>query len=80
MTEFSDVVQNQIELLKAEEWCKQVKMIIGEGGYVVYHFNNGDKQIIESKTGKSTWEYASEEKKLSMLERFQRWRADNNDS
>ena len=55
-------------------------MIIGEGGYVVYHFNNGDKQIIESKTGKSTWEYASEEKKLSMLERFQRWRADNNDS
>ena len=80
MTEFSDVVQNQIELLKAEEWGKQVKMIIGEGGYVVYHFNNGDNQIIESKTGKSTWEYASEEKKLSMLERFQRWRADNNDS
>ena len=34
MTEFSEAVEKQIELLKAEEWGKQVKMVIGEGGYV----------------------------------------------
>ena len=72
MTEFSEAVEKQIELLKAEEWGKQVKMVIGEGGYVTYYFNNGDKQIINS----TTWEYADEKKKSSLVEKFNRWLAD----
>ena len=70
MTEFSEAVEKQIELLKAEEWGKQVKMVIGEGGYVTYYFNNGDKQIINSTTHETTWEYADEKKKSSLVERF----------
>tara|TARA_B100000073_G_scaffold329182_1_gene316465 strand:+ start:221 stop:457 length:237 start_codon:yes stop_codon:yes gene_type:complete len=76
MTEFSEAVEKQIELLKAEEWGKQVKMVIGEGGYVTYYFNNGDKQIINSTTHETTWEYADEKKKSSLVERFNRWLAD----
>tara|TARA_Y100000401_G_scaffold81349_1_gene66756 strand:- start:258 stop:494 length:237 start_codon:yes stop_codon:yes gene_type:complete len=76
MTEFSEAVEKQIELLKAEEWGKQVKMVIGEGGYVTYYFNNGDKQIINSTTHETTWEYADEKKKSSLVEKFNRWLAD----
>ena len=76
MTEFSEAVEKQIELLKAEEWGKQVKMVIGEGGYVTYYFNNGDKQIINSTTHETTWEYADEKKKSSLVEIFNRWLAD----
>ena len=76
MTEFSEAVEKQIELLKAEECGKQVKMVIGEGGYVTYYFNNGDKQIINSTTHETTWEYADEKKKSSLVERFNRWLAD----
>ena len=76
MTEFSEAVEKQIELLKAEEWGKQVKMVIGEGGYVTYYFNNGDKQIINSTTHETTWEYADEKKKSSLVERFNRWLED----
>ena len=72
MTEFSEAVEKQIELLKAEEWGKQVKMVLGEGGYVTYYFNNGDNQIINSTTHETTWEYADEKKKSSLVERFNR--------
>ena len=64
MTEFSEAVEKQIELLKAEEWGKQVKMVIGEGGYVTYYFNNGDKQIINSTTHETTWNMQTRKRRV----------------
>ena len=76
MTQYTDVIKKRQLELAAEEWGKQVKMVIGENGYVIYHFNNGNKWIINSTTHKKTWEYANTHKK-SLIEKFEKFLIDN---
>ena len=76
MTEFTDKVRQRQFEIDAEKWGEQVKMVIGENGYVVYHFNNGNKWIINSTTHKKSWEYADITKE-SLIKRFEKFLIDN---
>jgi len=76
MTQFTDKVKQRQFEIEAEKWGEQVKQVIAENGYVVYHFNNGNKWIINSTTHKKTWEYANTHKK-SLIEKFEKFLIDN---
>ncbi len=76
MTQYTDVIKKRQFELEAEKWGEQVKMVIAENGYVVYHFNNGNKWIINSTTHKKTWEYADITKE-SLIKRFEKFLIDN---
>jgi len=76
MTQYTDVIKKRQLELAAEEWGERVKHVIGENGYVIYHFNNGNKWIINSTTHKKSWEYADITKE-SLIKRFEKFLIDN---
>ena len=75
MTEFSEAVEKQIELLKAEEWGKQVKYLHASGGILEVAYNNGEKHFEETATGKK-WKTGVDYSKENLMDKFQRFMAD----
>ena len=56
MTEYTDKVEKQRLLQKAEKWGKGIKYIHASDGIIETKFNNGNIRYEENKTGgKTTW-------------------------
>jgi len=75
MTQYSDLVEDQRTLNDAEEWGKNIKYIHANDGITETAYNNGDKQYVESATGKQ-WTVYANHSQGTILQKFIKWASD----
>ena len=75
MTEYTDLVEKYRLKQDAEEWGRRVKYMHASNGIIETAFNNGDIHYHENGEGGKSWTVYAE-KPTNLVERFQRWRAD----
>ena len=75
MTEFSEIVENQRILNEAEEWGGNIKYIHANNGITETAYNNGDKQYVESETGKQ-WTVYANQSQGTLVQKFIKWVTD----
>ena len=74
MTEYTDEVEKQRTLMKAEKWGKGIKYIHASNGIIETAFNNGDVHIEENWEGGKSWTIFAQEPK-NLMDKYLRWRA-----
>lgn len=75
MTEYTDLVEKYRLKQDAEEWGRRVKYMHASNGIIETAFNNGNIHYHENWEGGKSWTVYAE-KPTNLVDRFQRWRAD----
>jgi hypothetical protein len=75
MTQYSDLVEDQRTLNDAEEWGGNIKYIHANDGITETAYNNGDKQYIDSETGKQ-WTVYANHSQGTLIQKFIKWTSD----
>ena len=75
MTEYTDKVEEIRLRQDAEKWGNTLKYLHASNGIIETAYNNGDIHYEENWEGGRKWVVYAEEP-TNLLERFQRWRAD----
>tara|TARA_Y100001937_G_C7101116_1_gene322583 strand:- start:449 stop:709 length:261 start_codon:yes stop_codon:yes gene_type:complete len=75
MTQYTDKVAEQKELLAAEAWGKKVKYIHASNGVLEVKYNSGESHFEETKTGKK-WVEGVDTSKESLITKFNRFMQD----
>ncbi len=76
MTEYTEVVDKRRLELEAGKWGKEIKYLHYNNGVRTLAYNDGTKKLIDTKSGKVTWEY--EKSELTLIEKFRKWKSDRN--
>jgi len=75
MTQYSDLIEDQRVLNDAEEWGGNIKYIHANDGITETAYNNGDKQYVDSTTGKQWIVYANHSQG-TLVQKFIKWASD----
>jgi len=75
MTQYKDRVAKQREVIRAEQWGRQVKYIHAYNGIFEVAYNSGEKHFEETATGKK-WKTGVDLTKEALVDKWSRYMND----
>ena len=75
MTQYKERVAKQKEIIRAEQWGRQVKYIHACNGILEVAYNSGEKHFEETATGKK-WKTGVDLSKEALIDKWSRFMND----